>query len=102
MRRWLALLVGLYVALDFANPMMPGAVQLVDGSLETVAGCQHRSAESPAPAPTLLPRHLAAVEPPRAPVPLAARVEPARPLVLSLFRPPLESCSRPASSPDDD
>ena len=43
--RRVALLVVIYLALDFANPMMPGAVQLVEGSLEMVAGCQARSAE---------------------------------------------------------
>jgi hypothetical protein len=40
--RRLTLLVVVYVALDLANPMMPGAVQLVGGALETIDGCQHR------------------------------------------------------------
>ena len=43
--RRVTLLVVIYLALDFANPMMPGAVQLVEGSIEMVAGCQARTAE---------------------------------------------------------
>jgi len=35
--RQVTLLVMIYLALDFANPMMPGAVQLVGGSLRPKA-----------------------------------------------------------------
>ena len=100
--RRLTLLVGLYLALDVANPMMPGAVQLVDGSLHTVAGCQARSAENPMPATTVLPRHLSTIEPqPRCILPPAPMVSLASPTPI-LFRAPLESRSTPASSSDDD
>jgi len=100
--RRLALLIGLYLALDFANPMMPGAVQLVDGSLQTVAGYQIRSAEGPVPAASVLPRHLAIIEPRPRLILAAARMVSVAPPTPVLFRAPLESCSSPASSLDDD
>jgi hypothetical protein len=101
--RRITLLVAIYLALDFANPMMPGAVQLVGGSLETVAGCQARSGEVSALAVTMFPCHLSADLPQREPA-LRARwwVVSASPPVPVLFRAPLEPRSTPASSPDDD
>jgi hypothetical protein len=101
--RRVTLLVVIYLVLDFANPMMPGAVQLVDGSLETVAGCQARSAEPPAPAVTTAPRHLSTLVPQREPTLRALRrVVSASPPTPVLFRAPLEPRSTPASSSDDD
>jgi hypothetical protein len=100
--RRLALLIGLYLALDFANPMMPGAVQLVDGSLQTVAGHQIRSVEDPVPAASVLPRYLAIISPqPRLTLP-APRIVSVAPPMPVLFRAPLESSSTSASSLDDD
>jgi hypothetical protein len=100
--RRVTLLVVIYLALDFANPMMPGAVQLVGGSLETVAGCQARSAEVPAPAVTIVPRDLSTVVPQRAHTLPAGRVVSASPPTPVLFRAPIEPRSAPASSLDDD
>ena len=100
--RRVTLLVAIYLALDFANPMMPGAVQLVDGSLETVAGCQTRSAEVPAPAVTIVPRDISTVVPHREAARPTGRVVSASPPVPVLFRAPLEPRSTPASSSDDD
>jgi hypothetical protein len=100
--RRVTLLVVIYLALDFANPMMPGAVQLVDGSLEMVVGCQARSAEDPAPAVTAPPRHLSTIVPQREPILPAGRVACVSPPVPVLFRAPLEPRSTSASSSDDD
>ena len=100
--RLAALLFLGYVSLDFANPMMPGAVQLVDGSLEMVAGCQARSAEDPAPAVTALPRHLSTIVPQREPTLPAGRIVSVSPPAPVFFRAPSEPRSTPASSSDDD
>jgi len=101
--RRVTLLVAIYLALDFANPMMPGAVQLVGGSLETVAGCQARGGEAPALAVTLVPCHLSPDLPQGEPsLGARRRVVSASPPMPVLFRAPIESPSTPASSPDDD
>ena len=102
--RRVTLLVLIYLTLDFANPMMPGAVHLVEGSIEMVAGCQARSAQDPTPVVTAVPRFLSTVVPQREPTLSAARVVSASPPALLLFRirAPLEPRSTPASSSDDD
>jgi hypothetical protein len=102
--RCLTLLILVYLTLDVANPMMPGAVQLVEGSIEMVAGCQARTAEDPAPIITTLPRRLCAVMRQREPTLSAWQVlsvSPPAPFLLR-FRAPLEPRSTPASSSDDD
>jgi hypothetical protein len=98
------LLVVIYLALDFANPMMPGAVQLVEGSIEMVAGCQARTAQDPTPVVTALPRYLSTIVPEREPTLSPARIGSASPPapLLFRFRAPLEPRSTPASSSDDD
>jgi hypothetical protein len=101
--RRVTLLVAIYLALDFGNPMMPGAVQLVGGSLETVAGCQARSAETPVLAVTVVPCHRSLdVAHEEAPLRAGRRVISASPPVPVLFRALLEPHSTPASSLDDD
>lgn len=101
--RRVTLLVAIYLALDFANPMMPGALQLVGGSLETVAGCQTRSAEVLAPSVTVVPGDLSTVVPQREPTLRAlARAVPFSPPAPVLFRTSFEPCSTLASSSDDD
>ena len=101
--RRITLLVAIYLALDFANPMMPGAVQLVGGCLETVAGCQARSGETPVVALMVVPRHLSPDLPQREPAFRARyRVVSDSPPVPVLFRAPLEPRSTAASSSDDD
>ena len=101
--RRVTLLVVVYVALDFANPMMPGAVQLVSGSFETVAGCQARSAVVPAPAVMMVPRDLSTVVLPREPTlrALGGVVSFFLPAPI-FFRTSFEPRSTPASSSDDD
>ena len=101
--RQVTLLLLIYIALDFANPMMPGAVQLVGGSLETVAGCQARTAEVPAPAVTAVPGDLSTLVPQPAPsVQALARAAPFSPPTPVLFRTSFEPRSTAASSSDDD
>ena len=100
--RRLTLLVAMYLALDFANPMMPGAVQLVGGSLETVAGCQARGAEAPVLAVAMGPLHLSLdLFQPEAALRVPARIVSASPPVPVLIRASLEPRSTPASSSDD-
>ena len=48
--RRLALLLFVYVSLEFANPFMPGAVTFEGGSMETAKVERHRPA-APAPPP---------------------------------------------------
>jgi hypothetical protein len=96
------LLVVICVALDFATPMMPGAVQFLDGSLETDTGCQTRRVTDPAPTVTALPRRLSTLVSPRRPILRTERVISASPPAPLLFRTPTEPHSTPASSPDDD
>ncbi len=97
------LIVAIYLALDFANPMMPGAVQLVGGSLETVAGCQARSGEAPVLTATIAPCPMVADVPQHEPVMRTHRwVTSASPPVPVLFRASFEPRSTVASSPDDD
>lgn len=100
--RRVTLLVVIYVALDFATPMMPGAVQLLDGSLETDTGCQTRRVTDPAPTVTAFPRHLLTLVSPRKPILRTEQVISASPPAPLLFRTPTEPRGTPASSPDDD
>jgi hypothetical protein len=102
--RRVTLLVVIYLALDFANPMMPGAVQLVEESIEIVPGCQARTAEDPAPILTIVPRRLWTVTPQPELTRSAWQVLSVSPPTLFLlrFRAPLEPRSTPASSSDDD
>jgi hypothetical protein len=56
--RRFALLLVLYFALDFANPLMPGAVQFVDGSVDVVHADRTRPESVPVDtALTSLPVH---------------------------------------------
>jgi hypothetical protein len=97
------LLVVVYVALDFANPMMPGAVQFVGGSFQTVAGCQARSAEVPEPAVAMVPGDLSIVVPLQEPTLRASgRVVPFSSPAPVRVRTPVEPRSTPTSSSDDD
>jgi len=48
--RRFSLLLLLYVSLDVANPLMPGAVQFVDGSVEVVQADRARAESIVAPA----------------------------------------------------
>lgn len=100
--RRLTLLVMVYVALDFANPMMPGAVQFVHGCLETVAGCGLRGGEVPTPIVTMSPRH---ARQPVAPAPSASpsgpRIVSVSPPVPSLFRAPFEPSRTSPPTLDD-
>ncbi len=50
--RVVVLLLLLYVSLDLANPLMPGALHFVDGSVEAVEADRARPGDMWAPAPT--------------------------------------------------
>jgi hypothetical protein len=101
--RRVTLLVAIYLALDFANPMMPGAVQLVGGSLETVAGCQARDGEAPTLAVAMAPCHLSPDLSQQEPAIRVYRcVVSASPPAPVLFCASFEPRSTLASSSDDD
>jgi hypothetical protein len=83
MRRRLPLLVLLYITLDFANPLMPGAVRFERGSVEVVQGDRTvRVGASTIPGPvlsqtaTLRPSERPAVR--LAAVPVSSRQHPLR------------------------
>ena len=97
---WVALLV-VIVTLDFATPMLPGAVQLVDGSLEIDAGLCGRPGRDLAPAVAPHPYYHSTVVPAR-PTLQARRVDRTPPPASRIFRTPLELHSARASSLDDD
>ncbi len=100
--RWLALLVVVYIALDCATPMQPGAVQLTDGSLESDTGLSGRRATDLAPPVAPLQRYLSTVVPARQPTIQAGRIDRTPSPAPVLFRVPLRIYSAPASSLDDD
>lgn len=101
--RRVTLLVLVYLALDFANPLMPGAVHLVGGALETVAGCRARSSEAPVPAVAAISRcpstRVPQPEPTRRSL---GRIVSVSAPVPALIRAPLDPRSAASSSSDDD
>jgi hypothetical protein len=101
--RWATLLVSIYLVLDFANPMMPGAVQLIHGSLQIVAGCGVRGGERPTLARAVILCHPKLDLTEQQPAVTASwRVVSAPPPVPVLFRALFEPRSTQTSSPDDD
>jgi hypothetical protein len=100
--RWVALLVVIFIVVDFATPMLPGAVQLTDGSLEIDSGLYGRRANGLAPAVAPQPPHVSTVEPARHLTFHAGRVDCTSPPAPLLFRALLRPHSTPASSLDDD
>jgi hypothetical protein len=54
--RLLACTLLLYIALDFGNPLMPGAVRFVSGELDVVDGAALRAPDTPAPIIVATPR----------------------------------------------
>ena len=100
--RLVTLLVVIHIALDFANPMMPGAVYVLDGSLDTDAGCCAQREKDSAPAITPIPCRLSSVVPPRKPTLPALRVISASPPAPCLFCAVVLTRSTPTSSPADD
>jgi hypothetical protein len=101
--RQLALLVMVYVALDLANPMMPGAVQLIGAALEAVDGCHARCDEIRAPALPAIPRATVRLAPERRPArPRVGRAAPRVPHVGAVVRAAVEPSGTAPSSSDDD
>jgi hypothetical protein len=104
MIRWrlVTLLLAIYVAMDLANPMMPGALQLVGASLKAVDGCQSNGVDAPDPLVPAVSRRVAPVvgrrEAPLRPVTRAVRRTSASPPPV---RSPLEPKSPAASLSDD-
>jgi hypothetical protein len=101
--RWAMLLLLVRIAFDAATPMLPGAILLTDGSLETDAGCYSRKGEDVAVAPTAthVPRRFAVLPPPKPTLRTerATYVSPPAPVRL---RVPLKRNSIPAPAPVDD
>jgi hypothetical protein len=102
MRRRVPLLVLIYVTLDFANPLMPGAVSFEGGSVEVVPG--DRTARVGVSAmPAAVSSDTANMTPGErpvvrlAPVPVSSRQQPFR-LARRLASEPSEA---PAPSPED-
>jgi hypothetical protein len=95
---WVVLVI---VALDFATPMPPGAVQLADGSLEIDAGLCGRRGQDLTPAVAPHPYYHSTVVSAR-PTPQARRVDRTPPPASRIFRTALELHSACASSLDDD
>jgi hypothetical protein len=101
--RLLACTLLVYIALDFGNPLMPGAVRFVSGELDTVEGAENRAPDTPAPIIAATPRAdidlgLERRERASAEVPDAA---PPQPRFAARSSPPAASGDS-TSSPDDD
>jgi hypothetical protein len=90
------------VVLDFATPMLPGAVEFTDGSLEADAGCYTRKAKDPALAPTPRPPCPSTVLPAPKPTLPTGRVNYVSPPAPVRLRVPLKRDSIPAPAPVDD
>jgi hypothetical protein len=102
MRRRVPLLVLIYVTLDFANPLMPGAVSFEGGSVEVVPG--DRTARVGVSAmPTTVSTDTTSMTPGARPVVrLAPVLVPSRQRLLRLARRLAPEPSRaPAPSPED-
>jgi hypothetical protein len=76
-RSRLSVLLILYVAADFANPLMPGAVTFLDGSVEAVHVERARFAECAPGAPVLAPHECIEVACLTSPAPHARPLPPA-------------------------
>ena len=99
--RYLPLLVLLYVVLDFANPLMPGAVRFESGSVESVqADRAGREVGAVVPAPATLRTEDRL---PPDPAPLAAMLAPAMhdPARRDVRRVPAPRSDPPPSSTED-
>jgi hypothetical protein len=105
MRRRLPALLLLYVTLDFANPLMPGAVRFEAGSMDTVqadrAASLARSVTAPARLDATFPKD--AVVPPAATV---DRPVPMRPVTSTIAfrtvrRPPPQRLEAPRFPSED-
>jgi len=99
--RRFSLLLLLYVSLDVANPLMPGAVQFVDGSVEVVQADRARAESIVAPA---LLAHVPTLGRPHVVVQTLSRSHPMtvdhRQTLLPARRPP-DALSDPASPSED-
>ena len=99
--RRLALLLLLYVSLDVANPLMPGAVQFVDGSVEVIQADRARPESLAAPAPLV---RLPALERPQVAVQTLPSSRPmtvdSRQALLPVRRPADASSGPPSPSED--
>jgi len=94
------LAVMLYLTLDLATPMLPGAVQFVGLTLEVVEGCRTRSWKPPARA--MPARRFPPAAPQREPVVREVRrIGPTSPVTVVLLRSPFE-LSSPASLASED
>jgi hypothetical protein len=105
MRRLLLLLL-LYVAADFANPLMPGAVRFVAGEMDVVdadrSGRPLKPQADPARLVAVVPARTAGLDAPALPRPGSR--PPLASILLALRtgrRPPPLHLVAPASSPDD-
>lgn len=99
--RRFSLLLLLYVSLDVANPLMPGAVQFVDGSVEMVQADRARPENIVAPAllahvPTLGRPHVVVQTVPRSRPMIVDHPQP----LLPARRPP-DALSDPSSPSED-
>jgi hypothetical protein len=63
--RVLAIVLAVYVGLDLANPLMPGAVRFVEGELQTVEGGRQRGDTVPAAAVVAAVHERLVADPPR-------------------------------------
>jgi hypothetical protein len=101
--RQLTLLVMIYVTLDLANPMMPGAVQLFGASFEKVDGYQRRAGDAQGPPLPAARRHGVCLAPPRKlALRGAVRIAPRFSLGTNPLRAIKPSSGIAPSSPDDD
>ncbi len=99
--RWLVALLALYAGLDFANPLMPGAVYFTSGVVTVVDGARSSPERMPTapPAPASGPH---AVAPPLpTPAAVLSAAQGARPWRVPLRRPAPRAATAPPSAGED-
>jgi len=99
--RWLVALLVLYTGLDFANPLMPGAVYFSSGVVTVVDGARS-SPERPTTAPpAAAPGPHVVAPPPSTPPPAFSGAQVARPWRVPLRRPEPRAATAPPSAGED-
>ena len=97
--RWLVALLTLYAGLDFANPLMPGAVYFTSGVVSIVDGARSASEHPPTAPPA--PRPHAVVPPPPAPAAVLSEAQVARRWRVPLRRPEPRAVAAPPAASED-
>jgi hypothetical protein len=99
--RWLVALLALYAGLDFANPLMPGAVYFNSGVVTVVDGARSTPERLPTAPPAPAPGPHAVAPSPPTPAAALSAAQVARPWRIPLRRPEPRAATAPPSAGED-